>query len=92
MTEFTISIEEDKFGPFLDLIKDLEYANITKLDGKKVSKKLVQFLQDTRSGLKEAELHRRGEIELQDAREFFLELKKEKELQELKKLKVAQVG
>ena len=79
MKEITLSVPENKYGFFMELIKTLGFAKI-KLESEKeltyedLNREQKEFVDGLKEGLRDVELHQQGKIELQSAREFLNEL------------------
>ncbi len=79
MKELIIEIPDNKIDFFIELIQNLSFVKIQKVDGKPLTIAQQEFIDELKSALDQSELHRQGKIKLKDARSFLLELKKNKE-------------
>ena len=79
MKEITIEVPDNKIDFFIELIQNLSFIKIQKIDGKPLTKAQQEFVDELKSALDQAELHQQGRIKLKDARSFLSELKKDKE-------------
>ncbi len=80
MKEITIRVPTPQFEFFMELLKNLQFATVEKVVEELPTAAQQAFEEDLREALKQAELHRQGKIKLKNARNFILELKKEKNL------------
>lgn len=79
MKEITIEIPDNKLDFFLELVKSLSFTKIQKIDGEPLTLAQQEFFDDLKSAFNQVELHQEGKIKLKNARNFLLELKREKE-------------
>lgn len=69
----TLDINDNKAAAFLNFVKSLDFIRIqTKEDYEEPTKQ--EILESIERGMKEVQLHKEGEIELQSARDFLNEL------------------
>ena len=78
MKEITIEVPDNKLDFFLELVKNLSFTKIQKIDGEPLTPSQQEFFDDLKSAFTQVELHQQGKIKLKNARNFLLELKKEK--------------
>jgi hypothetical protein len=74
MQRIVIDIPDNKIDFFLELVKNLGFISEVKAEGKKLTRKQQEFIDDLKQSIKEVELHRQGKIKLQTASEFLNEL------------------
>ena len=68
-----LDINDNKAAAFLNFVKSLDFIRIqTKEDYEEPTKQ--EILESIERGMKEVQLHKEGEIELQSARDFLNEL------------------
>jgi hypothetical protein len=79
MKEITIEVPDNKLDFFLELVTNLSFTKIQKIDGESLTTEQQEFVNDLKSSLEQAELHQQGKIKLKNAKNFLLELKKNKE-------------
>ncbi len=69
----TLDINDNKATAFLNFIQSLDFISIYKKDDYEESSK-QEILTSIKQGMKEVQLHQKGEIKLQSARDFLHEL------------------
>jgi hypothetical protein len=69
MQRVVLDIPDNKLEFFIELVNNLGFKNI-----KKLTSEQKEFIDDLKNSLVEVELHRKGKIELQSARDFLNEL------------------
>lgn len=69
MQKVVLDIPDNKIDFFMELARNLGFKNV-----KRLSSKQKEFVDDLKESLNEVELHRKGKIKLQSAREFLDEL------------------
>ena len=79
MKEITIEVPDNKLDFFLELVTNLSFTKIQKINGESLTTEQQEFVNDLKSSLEQAELHQQGKIKLKNAKNFLLELKKNKE-------------
>ncbi len=78
MKEITIEVPDNKLDFFLELVTNLSFTKIQKINGESLTTEQQEFVNDLKSSLEQAELHQQGKIKLKNAKNFLLELKKNK--------------
>ena len=69
----TLDIQDNKAAAFLNFIKSLDFIHIdTKEDYEEPTKQ--EILDSIKQGMKEAQLHQEGKIQLSSAKDFLREL------------------
>jgi hypothetical protein len=74
MQKLVLEIPENKYQFFMELLSNFDFVKITKSNPPKLSGKQKVFVDDLKKSLNEVELHRKGKIKLQTAKEFLNEL------------------
>lgn len=74
MQRILIDIPDNKVDFFLELVKNLGFISEIKTEGKKLTRRQQEFVDDLKQSFNEVELHRNAKIKLQTAREFLNEL------------------
>jgi hypothetical protein len=72
MKQITLNIPENKYMFFMDLINNLDFIEIT--DNQTLSKEDIEFIEGTKSSLKQVEDHQNNAIELKSAEKLLDEL------------------
>ena len=78
MKEITIEVPDNKLDFFLELVTNLSFTKIQKINGESLTTEQQEFVNDLKSSLEQAELHQQGKIKLKNAKNFLLEHKKNK--------------
>ena len=73
--QITLEIPDEKYTSFMEVVKNLNFVKIRK--EKKLNLHQQEFVDDLKNSLQEVELHLKGKIKLQSAREFLKELENE---------------
>ena len=76
MKQITLTVPDDEFSFFMELIKKFGFAKIEKVETEPpLTEDELRFAEGLKSALREVELHQQGKIQLTDARTFLKELK-----------------
>jgi hypothetical protein len=79
MVEVTVNIPNQQLDYFMEILKNLQFAQVKKVVDKPLTPAQQAVEIELHEALVQAELHRQGKIKLNDARTFLLKLKKEQE-------------
>lgn len=74
MKQVTLQIPDNQYGFFMELVKKLKFVKVEEPKQKELTATQKEFVSDLKEALNEVERHERGEIELQNARDFLNEL------------------
>lgn len=77
MTQVTLDIQDSKLSFFLELIKNFDFVKVKEglsLEGKKLTKEQLDFVNGLKDALEEVELHRQGKIKLKTIDQLLDEL------------------
>jgi hypothetical protein len=85
MKEIVIRIPDSKYKFIMELLKNLPFISVEKVKEKPLSAEEKAIVDDLKEAIEQVKLHEQGLIELQDARSFLLELKKEKRMSKKEK-------
>ena len=76
MKQITLTVPDDEFSFFMELIKKFGFAKIQNVETQPpLTEDELRFVEGLKSALKEVELHQQGKIQLKSAREFLKELR-----------------
>ena len=80
MNEYILIVSDTEQADLLALLKKFSSVTLKRLVDTPVSPEIQAFLDATRQGLKEVELHEKGVIQLKNARQAIAELEAELQL------------
>ncbi len=80
MNEYILTVSDIEKVDLLNLLKQFSSVTLKQLVDTPVSPEIQTFLNATRQGLKEVELHEKGIIQLKNARQALKELEEELQL------------
>jgi hypothetical protein len=77
MTQVTLDIQDSKLNFFLELIKNFDFVKVKDeptIDGKKLTREQIEFVNGLREALNDVELHMQGKKKLKTIDQLLDEL------------------